>query len=220
MKKNKIIFIVLGVIFFLGALTFYLNRVFFPVALKNIVVTQAEAFLQRKVEIGSLHFNWVKGFIADKIKVYQKDSGQSFIQAERLSFGIIFIPGFKQHKITIPFINVESPSAHLIRHADAWNFSDLLNAPASDGKPSPVSVTVTGIHIMDGKVRLDDVSAAGTWTELFDNINLNVGLSYKGIAFDLFADIPKKQGLVSAHGAYQLLSGELTAQVQVKNIRP
>jgi hypothetical protein len=228
MKKFRILIIILGIAFFLGALTVYLNRVVFPVALKKIVITQAESFLKRKVEIGSLHFNWVKGFIADKIKVSQKDSDLSFIQAERVSFGIIFIPGFKEHKITIPFINIEAPSAHLVRTAGVWNFDDLLNAAstkpqtqsAEESKSSPVSVTVTGININNGKVRIDDITPNGTLTELLDQINLNVGLSLKGITFDVSADIPNKKGMIAANGSFQPLSNELEARIKIKNIKP
>ena len=107
MKHKKLILILSSVVFFLAALTFYLNRVVFPQMIKKIAIEQAEHFLNRKVEIGAIHFNWIKGFVVDKIKIYQKDSTETvFAQVERLSFGIIFIPGLKHHKITIPFINL------------------------------------------------------------------------------------------------------------------
>lgn len=223
MKKYRVLIIILSIVFFLAALTFYLNRVVFPVAFKNIVTTQAETFLKRKVEIGSLHFSWVKGFLVDKIKVYQKDSDQAFVQAEQISFGIVFIPGFKQHRIIIPFINIDSPSAHLIRSgSDIWNFSDLLVTPppAPDEKPNPFTVALTSVKVTNGKIRLDNVANGKTWTELLDNVNLKVGLSYTGITFDLSTDIPQKKGALATKGVYQPLTQEVDAQVQIKNIKP
>ena len=107
MKKHRLFIVIAGIVFFLAALTFYLNRVVFPVQIKKIAIAQAENFLKRKVEIEALHFNWVKGFVVDKIKIYQKNSDQVFLQAQRISFGIIFIPGIKQHKII--FSQLPSP---------------------------------------------------------------------------------------------------------------
>jgi len=134
MKYKKALIIFCAVLFFLAALTSYLNRIIFPRLIKKIAIERIEEALKRKVEIGSIHFNWVRGFIIDKIKIYEKDSPNAvFAQADQVSFGIIFFPGFKHYKITIPFINVRSPSVHLIRTAkDTWNFSDMYVPP----KPS------------------------------------------------------------------------------------
>jgi len=221
MRKNRLFFIALGIIFFLASLTFYLNRMVFPVQFKKFAIAQAEGFLKRKVEIEALHFNWVRGLIVDKIKIYQKGSSQVFVQARQVSFGIVFIPGFKQHRITIPFINIKDPSVHLIRAQDGqWNFSDLLTAPAPQEKPSPFSVTVAGVRISDGKLRVDDLSGPKGWTQLIDNVDLRAGLSYNGISFDFSAAIPQQQGMVMASGAFQPIGNSVQAQVRAKNIRP
>src|SRR5271154_3878606 len=74
MKYKKALIIICAVLFFLTALTFYLNRVIFPQLIKKIVIERIEETLKRKVEIGSIHFNWVRGFIIDKIKIYEKNS--------------------------------------------------------------------------------------------------------------------------------------------------
>ncbi|MDO8675695.1 MAG: AsmA-like C-terminal region-containing protein [Candidatus Omnitrophota bacterium] len=219
MKWQKPLIIIAAVVFFLTALTVYVNRVILPVQAKKFVTSQAEAFLKRKVEFEALHFNWVKGFIVEKLKVYQKGSqDQVFLQADRLSFGLIVIPGAKQYKVTIPFINLEHPFVHIIRRGvDEWNFSDLLAPPA--GGP-PVAVTVTGINISNGQVRINDVSNGRNWTEILGNLNLKISLSYKGIAFDVSASLPRTQGLVTTRGYYQPLNQDLHADVDLKNIRP
>src|SRR5277367_853923 len=147
MKFKRVLIVLCAILFFLTAITFYLNRVIFPGLIKRIVIERIEKILKRKVEIGSIHFNWVRGFIVDKIKVYEKDPGGAvFAQADQVSFGIIFIPGFKHFRITIPFINVRSPSVHLIRtDTDTWNFSDIYAAttPATTPIPAPVKTEKT-----------------------------------------------------------------------------
>lgn len=91
MRFKRIFIIILSILFFLSALTFYLNRVTFPRLVKKIAIQRIEDALKRKVEIGSIHFNWVRGIIIDKIKVYEKDpSGAVFAQAQQVSFGILF----------------------------------------------------------------------------------------------------------------------------------
>src|SRR5476649_2367314 len=106
MKYKKALIILCAVLFFLTALTLYLNRVIFPHLIKKIAIEHLEETLKRKVEIGSIHFNWVRGLIIDKIRIYEKDSTDTvFAQADQVSFGILFFPGFKHYRITIPFIN-------------------------------------------------------------------------------------------------------------------
>ena len=235
MKYKKALIIICAIIFFLTAITFYLNRVLFPQLIKKIVVERLEETLKRKVEMGSIHFNWFKGFIIDKIKIYENDpNGAVFAQADQVSFGVLFFPGFKHCKITIPFINVSSPSAHLIRTAkDTWNFSDMYTPPATTtpqtatalqpatAKPSQASafeIAWGGMTISNGKFLIDDVSTARQWSELFDNINLKLALSYKGINYDFTADIPGKKGFIGASVYYQPVTKNTRAQIHLKNI--
>src|ERR1700690_1684700 len=83
---QKLIIILCVVIFFLTALTVYLNRILFPQLIKKIAIERIEQALKRKVEIGNIHFNWVRGFIIDKIKIYEKDSANTvFAQADQVS---------------------------------------------------------------------------------------------------------------------------------------
>ncbi len=222
MKWQKPLLIILAVVFFITALTIYVNRVLLPVQAKKLIQSQAESFLKRKVEFETLHFSWVKGFIVEKLKIYQKNSPDVFLQVERLSCGVIFIPGFKQHRLTIPFINFEHPSVQLVREGpNTWNFSDLLQNTSTPEKPSPVTVSLVGINIIDGKIRIDDISGAGHWTEMFDNVNLKVALSYKGIVFDLSAvPLSQQQSLVAMKGTYQPLTQSLQADMRLHHIRP
>jgi hypothetical protein len=218
MKYKKVLIVLCAVLFFLAALTSYINRVVFPRLVKKIAVERIEEVLKRKVEIGSIHFNWIRGFVIDKIKIYEKAPHDAvFAQADQVSFGIIFFPGSKRYRITIPFINVRSPSVHLIRTGiDTWNFSDMC-APRS-ATASSWEIAWGGITISDGKFLVDDVSTPQPWSEFFDNINLNLSLSYKGISYDFTADIPAKKGFIGAIVYYQPVTQNTQAQIHLKNI--
>ena len=219
MKYKKILIVLCAVLFFLAALTSYVNRVIFPRLIKKIAVERIEEALKRKVEISSIHFSWVKGFIINKIKIYEKDSNDAvFAQADQVSFGIIIFPGIKHYRITIPFINVRSPSAHLIRTGpDTWNFSDMY-APTGTKKPSSLELAWGGMTVSDGKFLIDDVSTPSKWSEFFDNINLKLSLSYKGISYDFTADIPGKKGFIGATVYYQPITKNTQAQIHLENI--
>jgi len=228
MKLKKLLIISCVVIFFITAMTSYLNRVIFPQLVKKIAVERIQDTLKRKVEIGSIHFNWVKGFIIDKIKIYEKDSPDIvFAQAEQVSFGILFFPGFKHYRITIPFINVLSPSVHLLKNsAGQWNFSDMSPGTSSaststsnpENKTSGPEIAWGGITISNGKFQVDDDSNPHHWSEYFDNINLKLSLSYKGINYNFTADIPDKNGFIGATVYFQPLSKDTQAQIHLKNI--
>jgi len=222
LKHKKLIIIVVSVVFFLTALTFYANKVLFPTIVKKIALEQAQNFLKRKVEIESIHFNWVRGIIVDKVVIYQKNAPtQVFAQFERLSMAVIFVPGFKEQTLSFPSITIEKPSIHLIRTGETtWNFSDLLEQPAkpADEKPSTLKVSLGAINIVDGKTVLDDQSHRPAWSEVFDDINLKFSLSYNGITFDLATTIPQKKGFITAKGHYMPLTGDAEANVQLKNI--
>ena len=228
MNYKKFLIILCAVLFFLAALTTYVNRVVFPRLIKKIAVQRLEEKLNRKVEIGSIRFNWVKGFVIDKIKIHEKGKTEAvFAQADQASFGIIFFPGFKHNRITVPYISVRSPSVHLIRTGeDTWNFSDLFAAPAAaENSPAPaaekasnVEIAWGGIAISDGRMLVEDRSQARPWGEFLDRINLKLALSYKGISYDFTAYIPRGNGFAGATVYYQPLTKDTQAQIHLKNI--
>ena len=136
-KKNTLIFIFIGTALFFVGLTIYVNRILLPIQVKKIAITQAQRYLKRRVDISSIHFSWVKGFVLEGVTVNQKDSSETLFKAERINLGVIFIPGFKQHQLTFPYITVEKPYVRLQRLKDStWNFSDLLgpNGPVENTK--------------------------------------------------------------------------------------
>jgi hypothetical protein len=232
MKYKKALLITCGVLFFITALTFYLNRVIFPQLIKKIAVERIQEAIKRRVEIGDIRFNWFKGFIIDKVKIYELDPKDAvFAQADQVSFGIVFFPGFKHSRISIPFINVLSPSVRLVHTGpDTWNFSDLSPAPAPAGtaktaaapaqpRQTPgLEIAWGGITVSDGKLLIEDASSERKWKEYFDNIALKLTLSYKQINYDFTADIPEKKGLVGATVNYQPASQDTQAQIRLRNI--
>jgi len=226
MKYKRIIIIICAIVFFISALTSYVNRIVFPRLVKKMAIEQIEKLLKRHVEISSIRFNWVRGFIIDKIKIYDKDSTDTvFAQADQVSFGLLFFPGVKHYRITIPFIHVSSPSAHLIRtDINTWNFSDLLvpsttsTTDISPSKSTGFEIAWGGITINDGKLLVDDHSEGRHWHEFFNNINLKLTLSYKGINYDFITDIPQENGFIGATVNYQPLTQNTQAQIHLRNI--
>lgn len=230
MKYKKVLIILCAVLFFLAALTSYINRIIFPRLIKKIAIQRIENALNRKVEIESIRFNWIKGFIIDKIKIHEKTTPDTiFAQADQVSFGLILFPGFKHYRITIPYINVSSPSVHLIRTGDnTWNFSDMLPpfSPAATsaaggaktGKPPAFEIAWGGIAVSDGQLLVNDVSPGRKWSEFFNNINLKLSFSYKGIHYAFTADIPRQKGSLGAAVYYQPITQNTRAQIHLKNI--
>lgn len=233
MKYKRILIILCAVLFFLTALTIYVNRIVFPQLIKKIAIQRMEESLNRKVEIGSIHFNWFKGFIVDQLKIYEKDSDLVFAQADQVSFGVLIFPGVKHFKISIPFINVKTPSVRLIRlKADTWNFSDLASSAAgtpgknSNNPPRAASksdgpdfkIAWGGITITDGKFLVEDQTRPVIWNEYFEHIDLKLSLSYKSINYELTADIPGRQGFIGAKVDYEPFSQKTHARLHLKNI--
>ncbi len=220
-KKPIWIFVVIGVIVLITGLTIFINRVILPVQIKNIAITQAKNFLKRNVEIGNLRFSWVKGLMVDDVRIYQKDSTELFFQSRRISVGIIFIPGFKQHQLTIPFVDVLEPEVHLSRQkTQEWNFSDLLTPPVGDNKTSNIKFSLLGVNIIDGHIIIDDKSSTAPFHQDLEAVNVKVGLGLNGIAIDARANLSKTNGLFNIQGTYQPLAKSLDAHVYLKNIRP
>lgn len=224
MAKPKPIwlFVLLGIIVLVTAGTLYVNRVILPVQIKNTITAQAKNFLKRDVTIGSLRFSWVRGLILDDVAVSQKDSPDVFFKSKRVSLGIIFIPGFKEHRLTIPSVDIVEPYVHVTRTGPSqWNFSDLLTVPAGSGSsPSNINVSVLGVNITAGHIVIDDITTASPKHQELNDLNLKVGLGIKGIDIDARAALNNNAGSFALKGSYQPLTKAIDAHVSLNNIRP
>lgn len=232
MRYPKALIITLGILLFLVAVTFCLNRYVLPQVIRKIAIEKIEEATKRKVEIGSITFNWFKGFIIDNVKLYEKPPRQGlFLEARQVSFGVLIFPGFQQTRITIPFINILSPSVHLVHTGpDTWNFSDLLASssaspaakapagPRSLPAPSGVEIAWGGITVTDGEFLIDEAASPHPWSEHFENISLKLTLSLKDVNCDFTAEIPQKKGLLGAKVEYKPDSQDIHAQIHLRNI--
>lgn len=224
MKKYQKILLILGcIILILTGLTFYANRFLLPTMIKNIAITEIKKITHRDISIESIHFNWVKGLIVDKVVLYQKENPKDvLLSIQRLSMGVLYFPGLKEQTLSFPFITVEKPWAHFIRQdQQEWNISDLIalaTSPKTDEKPSAIKIAVGAINIQDGHIQVDDRTQSPTFSETFHPIDLNVSLSYEGIKFDFTTQIPKKKGILAAKGTMWPLTQSVDMQAQLKNI--
>jgi hypothetical protein len=220
--RTKIISIILAFIFFLGAVTFYVNQVIIPRHLKTIITNTAEKYLGRHLTFKRIRFNPLRGFLIDGIAVFEKDSQDPFATIDKAVAGFRYLPLIFEKKIVLSSFEVHKVSAHLIHYAaDQWNFSDLRERLAEPHTSSSKSVPVYLSHIQmtDGKIKVTDLEAGSQSSEFFDDVQIKSDLSWsRGIIFEMGTRIPSQQGWFEAKGRYQLLSKKFKAQVKMKNI--
>src|SRR3989338_4976602 len=122
--KQKTIFILLALVMFLTIAFFYINNIFLPYKIKDIIAQKASEILHRSVAIGEIHFQPIKGFSLHNLRISERDNTEkSFAVIEEVHFNILLCPIFKNKNIITPSINLPRPAAHVERHSEKeWNF--------------------------------------------------------------------------------------------------
>lgn len=73
-------------------LTWYINRFLAPTTLKNYLITNIAAAIDRPVSLKAIHFNLITGFTLNELTIYEPDGENAFIKVDHLSTSLPFNP--------------------------------------------------------------------------------------------------------------------------------
>ncbi len=219
--KKKLIFLFI-LIFSLGSLAyFYLNYVFFPVKLKDILEHKASEALHRPVSIGEIHFQLIKGFSLRHVTLWDTDKKEhAFLQIEEANFNILIAPLIKEKAIIIPSLKIIRPHAYLTRESNAiWNFSDLLPAPDKAETKIPFKIYFFKIILRDGSVDYVDKTPSETFSESLNALNAEIQLVLnKNVKFKGDGRILSRNSSFSFEGNYEFTDKKFFSQISLEKI--
>jgi len=220
--KKRILFIVL-IVLGLGTIGyFYINKIFLPVQLKQIVLKKARIVLKRDLSFSRVRYNPIKGVILENLIIYEKaPSSDTFIKIPEASFNVFLPSILKDQKIVIPYLTMKNPTVNITRYQyDTFNFSDIFtNIPGqrSSGRSQPFFLG--GLSLDNAQVNYTDLTLKEDNAEAIQNINLKIGFSLKvGAKFSFSSRVPRYNSLIQAQGEYTLASKEFKGKVSLQNI--
>ena len=134
-KKLFKIFLWTGIIIFtILLIAILIIRIKYPPEkLKQLAIFELETTINRKVTIGKIWFNPIKGFAINEVKIYQYAPSDTviqdsipFFQAQQILLNYRLLSILKR-KIEIKNILVDRPQVALVQGQDRrWNFEDLI----------------------------------------------------------------------------------------------
>ncbi len=220
--KKRFVLIFLILILLGGLAVVYINRILLPVKVKALIVQKAQEYLHRKIHLGSIHFNLIKGFTIKDLTIFDKDSETTpFIHLDEATFSILYTPIIKNKNIIIPSLRIHNPSIGLTRiKEDTWNFSDMVPSQKDENVPkNPFSFYFGHIVVSNGKISFSDLSLVSPLSEVVENLNMEVSYSLTGIIHcNLEAEAPLSGSSLALKGDYTIANKKITAQINAANI--
>ena len=218
--KIKILISLIVIIVLASFGIIYLNKVFFPIKVKEILTKSMESALNRKVKFDTIKFTPLKGVVLTGLEISEKPSLKNpkvFLKVKQVSFGVLYLPSLKEKKIIIPRINIDSPEVSIIRtDKNSFNFSDLIAAKTTNQK-SKISFAVYGIAVNNAKIKFLDQTQNPEFSCQLDNLNLRLGLSLPtSVRFNASANLQGSKLDIS--GGYNIQNNELKATLAAGNI--
>ncbi|MFH1868496.1 MAG: hypothetical protein ABH843_05950 [Candidatus Omnitrophota bacterium] len=224
LKKKHLFIKIIIAVFTLAILSYltiiYVNRTLIPVKLKNQLEKSLSDYTLREVGIDKLTFSVAKGFVLDGIKVYEgpKDKGQFLLKADKVSFGIIFIPSFKKHRLIIPRVNIDNPYLHLKRLDDGtWNISGIIKKESKEKKPPPVSVSVNSVSFTGGEIYIEDTYRKVSSQKTIKALSGSVGLALPD-AVNISCSGKIDEAFIKIISKFKPNKNELSAEIDTKNL--
>ncbi len=158
-RTRKIVTIVFAIVVLLGIAAYFAV----PRILRGVLSKQVATALHRPVTVGDVSFN----LYTLRLKLHDLHIGEpsgdgSFVDLGGFNVKVSWTTLFHLAPV-VADVTVERPRIHVIRNADGtFNFSDLLQKPASAPPPqpekpsAPLRFAVSNIRLIDGDVRFDD----------------------------------------------------------------
>jgi len=221
--KKKILIILLAVFVILAIAISYLNAVYLPSKIKTILISTLEKQFQRKVTLGSLHYNLIKGIVIKNLTIYESPTLEEkpFLTIKEISFNLLYLSIFKSKTIIIPSVKIDSAQINLIRLKDnEWNLSGLNINPSAMPEPN-LSFFVYRINFLNAKIYFEDRTLTPYLSKTIPNINGRAQLALpKNIKFGLEAKLSpvSTSSLLLVKGNFDLDRGQLTSTVNFHDI--
>lgn len=216
LKKYILIILLLAAAVLAGAA--YIAVITVPVTFQTTLRDEFEKALTKKIFIGSIRLDILKGLVLDGVVIY--DKSRVCARAKEVSAFIIYSQVFWKRAI-IPCIRVESPSILAERMADGtFSFKEIISKTYIP--PKEVSIIIHGIKIRRGHVTFIDRRLDPAFRIDLDNLkadisfNLPVRVAY-AISFDI-AQRPKIP--VEVKGEYSIPDKKSITTLTANGIRP
>lgn len=216
MPMNKrIIFLSFAIVFFLGAVTFYINRVTIPRDLKKIIIKESSQFLGRSIRLKDISFNPFTGFTLEGLTILEQDSQDIFATVDRVRAHLLYWTLLRHQKVVISSLTLKGMSLNLDHYAAGeWNFSDILKRRSQETQ-QPRKVYLSRLTLEDGYVHLTNLQDGLQFSEVFSPVDAKIDLSVtKGITFEASLRYAEAQKFLKINGNAHPLKEQLNAKIQ------
>ncbi len=220
-KKLLIAFCIITVL--VTAATIYLNNVFLPKKLKNLIVKSIADATGKNVTLESVRFNMLKGLVLRNLSIC--DDKETLLSLKEGSCSFLILPIFRK-TIILPAITLRSPVIFIQRRKDnTLNLQDIianLVRFGSQQQGSKFNILAYKVNILNGIIRFQDDTFAQPFVKTMEGVDITVYLSLPAkVKFRLKSHIPGNPTLkISALGLYQITNRELIAKVALKDMSP
>ena len=166
-----------------------------------------------------------KDAVGDATYDQAKDQEHTILNIQEARFNFLFLPFFKEKKIIIPVIHVDSPQIYVRWQRDStFNFSHSLFPKQPQDKKSWISVLIYKINISSATCIFKDQRMTPEFSKTIQDLNIGLHLaSLSKISFLLegrFITEEKSFTKISIQGNYNFLSRQLNAKTNLANIKP
>lgn len=149
--------IIAGIVLVLGLV---ISAFFLPYLLKRYIERNSEAWIDRKVSIGSIVLNPFTGVYAvHDLVCHEPRSEQVFVSFSKLGVKGNVLDGLRHGHWRFREAELREPYVHVHHRGDRFNFSDLLElggeADTTASESTPVLFTVTDIALTGGRIDYD-----------------------------------------------------------------
>lgn len=219
LRKIVLLFILLAI--FGGAGLWYINEYILPTKGKTIFTEILIKATGRKVTVGGIYYNPFRGITIRDLVISDEDRyARNFLEIKKMYFNVLYLPLFKEKKIIIPLIKIDSPKIALtIDDHNKWNFETLsfLNQPQASRQ---YDVIVSNLSVTDAACAFEDRATEPFFSKEIENLDLRTSISYPiRIKYKLNASLKAaRNNSISADGEYDPVRKNFILNLGVKNL--